>query len=150
MPTALSPVQYLARYVTGEAASSRSDEAVRVLDPRAGSHTSVPSLCHPEHSEEPVLSPVEGISTDAPASATHTSTTARAEQRQLCAPIRAHRNNLFDAISAPARIARNFSHTISSATSPSPAEVSKPQSVPATTRRASPTACPALSSRSAL
>jgi len=33
MPTALCPVRYLARYFTGEAASSRSDEAVRVLDP---------------------------------------------------------------------------------------------------------------------
>jgi len=30
---------------------------------------------------------------------------------------------------APTPIARNFSHTISSATSPSPADVSKPQSV---------------------
>jgi len=41
MPTALRPIRYLARYFTGEAASSQSDEAVRVLDPRAGSLTSV-------------------------------------------------------------------------------------------------------------
>ena len=42
--------------------------------------------------------------------------------------------------SAPARRARSFSHTTVGATSPMPAEVSKPQSVPAMTRRGSPTA----------
>ncbi len=45
-----------------------------------------------------------------------------------------------DARSAPARSARSFSHTSDGATSPMPAEVSKPQSVPAMTRRGSPTA----------
>ena len=42
--------------------------------------------------------------------------------------------------SAPARRARSFSHTSDGATSPMPADVSKPQSVPAMTRRGSPTA----------
>ena len=43
-------------------------------------------------------------------------------------------NSRFVAIRAPSAIAASFAHTTSSATRPRPAEVSKPQSVPARTR----------------
>src|SRR5271166_5158760 len=50
---------------------------------------------------------------------------------------------------APSAIAASFAQTTSSATRPRPAEVSKPQSVPARTRRGSPTARATASMRSA-
>ena len=58
-------------------------------------------------------------------------------------------HSLAVARSAPARRARSFSHTTDGAMSPIPAEVSKPQSVPAMTRRGSPTAPATRSRRSA-
>ena len=51
--------------------------------------------------------------------------------------------------SAPSAIAASFAQTTSSATRPRPAEVSKPQSVPASTRLGSPTARATSSMRSA-
>jgi hypothetical protein len=53
------------------------------------------------------------------------------------------------AIAAPSHIARSFAHTTSSATGAKPVVVSKPQSVPAITRRGSPIACATRSMRSA-
>ena len=52
-------------------------------------------------------------------------------------------------VSAPSRMERSFAQTTSSATRPQPAAVSKPQSVPASTRVGSPTTCATRSMRSA-
>ena len=54
-----------------------------------------------------------------------------------------------EARSAPARSAASFSHTTDGATSPIPADVSNPQSVPAMMRRGSPTERDTVASRSA-
>jgi hypothetical protein len=54
------------------------------------------------------------------------------------------------AMRAPSLSAASFAHTMSSATRRWPAEVSKPQSVPASTRFGSPTASATRSMRSAM
>src|SRR5262245_2771489 len=61
----------------------------------------------------------------------------------------AYRNSRCEARSAPSRMLASLAHTTSSATRPQPAEVSKPQSVPASTRAGSPTTSATRSRRSA-
>ena len=68
-----------------------------------------------------------------------------------CLLIRVHmnQNSRSEARSAPCRRLRSFAQTASSATRPQPADVSKPQSVPANTREGSPNTAATRSIRSA-